>query len=306
MGEETSPNGLAIVDKPAGWTSHDVVAKCRGIFGTRKVGHSGTLDPMATGVLVLGVGRATKLLTFLSGLPKSYSAEITFGAETDSLDADGEVTATHPDMVVPNPQELNRHAQKLVGRIDQIPPMVSAIKVDGKRLHQLHREGRSVERKPRPVEVFRFDLEPTGDPLVWNAEVECGSGTYVRSLAADLGHLLGGGAHLSALRRTAVGPFDITEAEPMESAGVLPPSQISRVMPAVIAAEPLLVKINNGAVLDRSELGIDDGAGPWAVMAATGPDDPRNRPAEAITGDLVAVYEAHRGSTVKPAFVLGS
>ena len=192
-GGQGGPDGVAVVDKDAGWTSHDVVAKARGILGTRKVGHSGTLDPDATGVLVLGVGRGTRLLRFLQLLPKSYEAEITFGTETSTLDAAGEVVATH-DMTGLDPDAVRRGAAALTGDIEQVPPMVSALKVGGRRLHELAREGIEVEREARPVHVSRFDVEPTSDPLVWRAVVDCSSGTYVRSLAADLGHALGGGA----------------------------------------------------------------------------------------------------------------
>ncbi len=290
------PCGLVVVDKPAGWTSHDVVAKCRGIFGTRKVGHSGTLDPMATGVLVLGVGRATKLLTFLTGLPKSYSAEITFGSETDTLDAEGDITASYPDMAAPTAESIAEAAKPLTGDIQQVPPMVSAVKVDGKRLHQHHREGRVVEREARPVTVDRFELSPTDDPMVWKADIDCSSGTYVRVLAADLGRALGGGAHLSALRRTSVGPFGIDEAAPMDSAEVQAATSMKRVLSFVTVGSEIAGRIANGAVLNRDEVGLVDGSdGPWSMIASDEAGDER----------LLAVYAAHRGDTVKPAFVMG-
>lgn len=313
MTEPVAPNGLAVVDKPSGWTSHDVVAKCRGILGTRKVGHSGTLDPMATGVLVLGVGRSTKLLRFLSGLPKSYRAEIRFGVETDSLDADGDVTVVHA-MAAPDAVEVRVAAEALTGDILQVPPMVSAIKVDGRRLHQLAREGKEVEREPRPVTVSRFDLDPTADPMVWTAAVDCSSGTYVRSLAADLGRALGGGAHLGALRRTSVGPFGIHEARPMDEAVVLDPSCISRVLDAVPVGEHVAGLVANGRVLERSDLGVDPSAeGPWALLgpageptpndAAGGDDGARRDPDGRRPATLLAVYRAHRGDSVKPVTV---
>jgi tRNA pseudouridine55 synthase len=285
-----------------------VVAKCRGILGTRKVGHSGTLDPMATGVLVLGVGRGTKLLRFLSGLPKSYEAEIRFGVETDSLDADGEVTVVH-DMAPPEQAGIDRAAAELTGDILQVPPMVSAIKVGGTRLHQLAREGKEVAREPRPVTVQRFALSPTADPMVWTARVDCSAGTYVRSLAADLGRALGGGAHLQALRRTAVGPFGIDEARPMDDARVLPPPAVTRVLDTVVVDADLARLVANGRVLDRDALGVPaEAPGPWAVLgpaegcaegaaagAAAGPAGDR---------PLLAVYEAHRGDSVKPSVVV--
>ena len=162
MGTKTSsagPHGVVVIDKPAGWTSHDVVAKSRGVIGTRKVGHSGTLDPDATGVLVLGVGHATRLLRFLTVLPKRYEGEIVLGTETTTLDAAGEITATH-DMSRVTDDQVRAAANRLTGDLMQVPPMVSAIKIDGKRLHELAREGKEVDRPPRPVRVDRFDVEP--------------------------------------------------------------------------------------------------------------------------------------------------
>lgn len=290
-GPEVAPHeGLAVIDKPSGWTSHDVVAKCRGVLGTRRIGHSGTLDPGATGVLVLGIGRSTRLLRFLGGLPKRYRATIRFGVETDTLDADGKVAAVH-EMEPPADGALRDAAQALTGRISQIPPMVSAVKVGGRRLHQLAREGKEVEREPRSVEVTRFDLEPTEDPMLWRALVECSAGTYVRVLAADLGRALGGGAHLESLRREAVGPFTLEEAGTIEAPALLPPSATTRVLAAAVVDGPVVDSVRHGRVLDRESLGVEEGsAGPWAVL------DP--------AGELLAVYEPHRGSTVKPALVL--
>jgi len=288
-----APIGLAVIDKPAGWTSHDVVARSRRLLGTRKVGHSGTLDPMATGVLVLGVGPATRLLRFLSGLPKSYEALIRFGSETDSLDADGRVTVTH-DMAVPAPNAVRAAASTLTGELLQVPPMVSAKKVDGTRLHELARRGEVVERAPVPIAVHRFDVEPTADPMAYVAHVECSAGTYVRVLASDLGHALGGGAHLGALRRTAVGPFGLGEAvslDELDAGALLAPSAICRILDHVEVDDAAATDIGHGKVLERGRLGLGDTAeGPWAVLDAD--------------GGLIAVYEAHRGTTVKPALVL--
>jgi tRNA pseudouridine55 synthase len=288
-GGSDGPTGVCIFDKPTGWTSHDVVAVARGQLGTRRVGHAGTLDPMATGVLVLGVGRATRLLTFITGVDKTYEATIRFGVETDSLDADGEVTAVH-EMGVLDPDEVHAAAATLTGPIEQIPPMVSAIHIDGKRLHELAREGIEVERAARPVTVHRFDLAPTEEPHVWSAVVECSSGTYVRALAADLGRALGGGAHLATLRRTAVGPFTLDEARPHDALEVLPAVEAVRHLDPAVADGPTAEAVRHGKVLDPSDLGIQ-GAGPWAVL-----DD---------RGALLAVYIAH-GSRVKPAMVLAA
>ncbi|WP_255626091.1 tRNA pseudouridine(55) synthase TruB [Dermatobacter hominis] len=282
-----------MVDKPSGWTSHDVVARCRRLLGTRKVGHSGTLDPMATGVLVLGVGRATRLLNFLGGLPKTYEAEIRLGVETDSLDADGTVTATH-DMAAPTEAQVAAAAADLTGDLMQVPPMVSAIKIDGQRLHERARRGEVVDRPPRPVTVRRFDVSATDDPMVWRATVECSAGTYVRVLAADLGAALGGGAHLGALRRTAVGPFALDDAVALDDVApeaLLPPSAIDRVMASVEVDAATAVDVGHGKVLGRDRMGLpDEAGGPWAVLDGA--------------GALLAVYEPHRGATVKPAFVL--
>jgi tRNA pseudouridine55 synthase len=284
------PDGLVVVDKEAGWTSHDVVAKSRGLLGTRKVGHSGTLDPDATGVLLLGVGRVTRLLKLLTALPKTYTCEIVLGTETTTLDASGEVTATH-DMVGVSFEEVAKAVAGLTGEIMQVPPMVSAVKVDGKRLHQLAREGIEVERQPRPVTIHRFVVEPTDDPLVVRAEVECSSGTYVRTLAADLGHALGGGAHLRDLRRTAIGSFDLADAHPLTEVSpeaVLSPAEAVRDYPTVVADDAQAIDIGHGKVLPRDERYVGDG--PWAVLDAQ--------------GRLLAVYQAHRGDTVKPDVVV--
>ncbi len=288
-GGTDGPNGIAVVDKDAGWTSHDVVAKARGIIGTRKVGHSGTLDPDATGVLVLGVGRATRLLRFLTLLPKAYSAEIRFGTETSTLDPAGQVTATH-DMSGLDPVAVVAASRPFVGTIDQIPPMVSAIKVGGRRLHEMARAGEEIEREPRRVTVTRFDLEPTDDPLVWNAQVECSSGTYVRSLAADLGQALGGGAHLSGLRRTAVGEFTLADANPLELVTLLSMSEAARGLGRFDVDEEVAARVAVGAVLPPDVLGVT-GDPPWPVF---GPD-----------GELLAYYELHKdGTRAKPSVVL--
>ena len=218
------PDGVAVVDKPSGWTSHDVVAKSRGLLGTRKVGHSGTLDPDATGVLVLGVGRATRLLTFLSGLDKRYVGEVVLGTATSTLDAAGEVTGTW-DMSGVRADDVRRAAAGLTGDIDQVPPMVSAKKIDGRRLHELAREGIEVERPAVPVRVDEFQVGDAVEAGVLPIDVTCSAGTYIRSLAADLGAALGGGAHLRALRRLSVGPYTIDEAVPLDQ---LTPEQIGR------------------------------------------------------------------------------
>jgi tRNA pseudouridine55 synthase len=286
--------GIALVDKPTDWTSHDVVAKARGLLGTRKVGHSGTLDPTATGLLILGVGRATRLLGHLSGMDKTYTGEAVLGTATSTLDAAGEVTGTW-DMTAVTAGDVRAAAAALTGRIAQVPPMVSAKKVEGRRLHELARQGVEVEREPVEVEVHRFDV---GEPVaegVYPITVTCSSGTYIRSLVADLGAALGGGAHLRHLRRHEVGPFPVADAVPLEQLtpeAVLPAVEVFRGRPLVRLEDPeLLRRVGHGQVLPKDELGIGPGTpGPWPVVDAD--------------GQLVAVYVPHRGGTAKPDLVL--
>jgi tRNA pseudouridine55 synthase len=212
------PAGILVVDKPSGWTSHDVVARVRRLAGTRKVGHAGTLDPMATGVLVLGLGAGTRLLTYLVGADKTYTATIRLGAATVTDDAEGDLTETADVVSVP-PERLARAVAELTGPIEQRPSSVSAIKVDGRRSYARVRAGEDVELPARPVTVHRFAVlaerpaELAGHRVVdLDVEVEVSSGTYVRALARDLGARLGVGGHLTALRRTRVGPFGLDGA----------------------------------------------------------------------------------------------
>ncbi|YCN55341.1 tRNA pseudouridine(55) synthase TruB [Rhodococcus erythropolis] len=211
--------GILIVDKEAGITSHDVVARCRKLLNTRKVGHAGTLDPMATGVLVLGVERATKLLGLLALTTKAYSATVRLGAATDTDDAEGEVL-TSADASQVTDAEIAAIVATLTGDIKQIPASVSAIKVDGQRAHALVRAGETVELAPRPVTVSTFEVlarrDVPGGFVDLDVDVECSSGTYIRSLARDLGRELGVGGHLTALRRTRVGPFTLEHARTLE------------------------------------------------------------------------------------------
>ena len=285
---DPGPTGFAIVDKPQGWTSHDVVAKARGVFKTRKVGHSGTLDPDATGVLLLGVGKATRVLRFLDGVPKAYTGDIRFGSETNSLDSTGVVTKTY-DMAPIDIDAARRAALTLTGDIDQIPPMVSAKKVDGKRLHELAREGIEIERKPVPVSVYRFDLETTDDPMVLRCAVECSAGTYIRSLAADLGTALGGGAHLHGLRRTAIGSFTDDMAAPLDEVELRPAAEFVYDLGLIEVDDETSLDVRYGRVFDAARIGAT-GDGPYPLVDAA--------------GELLAVYETHRGGTIKPAVVL--
>ncbi len=285
-------DGLAVVDKPAGWTSHDVVARCRKLFGQKRVGHSGTLDPDATGVLLVGLGRVTRLLRFLTDLPKTYEGDLVLGTATSTLDASGEVTGEW-DMSSIGLDDVRAAAAGFVGEIEQVPPMVSAVKVGGKRLHELARAGVEVEREPRKVTVYELGVEPSGEASRYRLLVRCSSGTYIRTLAADIGTALGGGAHLANLRRTAIGSFGVDVAVPLDELGpgdVLTPAESLRDYPSVAVDQEVATAVRHGKVLEASALGPLEGDGPWAVL------DP--------DGSLLAMYESHRGGTVKPAVVL--
>lgn len=221
----TVVSGLVIVDKPAGWTSHDVVARVRRLAGTRRVGHAGTLDPMATGVLVLGVERATKVLTYLVGAGKAYDATIRFGVATVTDDAEGEVVS-RADASAVSDIDVERAILPLRGEIQQVPSAVSAIKVNGRRSYARVRAGEEVSLPARPVTVHRFDALVARRSVVEghgvldvDVTVECSSGTYVRALARDAGVALGVGAHLTALRRTAVGPYRLEAARTLDQLG---------------------------------------------------------------------------------------
>ena len=299
-------DGVTILDKEAGWTSHDVVAKARGILRNKKIGHSGTLDTDATGVLVLGVGKATKLLRFLTALPKTYVGEIALGVETSTLDASGEVTRTH-DMSHVTDDHVRQAARDFTGEILQIPPMVSAVKIDGKRLYQLARKGQEIERPARPVTVYRFEIEPVpGEPGVYRAEVDCSSGTYVRTLAADIGEALGGGAHLRSLRRTAIGSFTVGDATSLDDITVLPPREALRDYPAVIVRGGIAEAVRNGQVLEQEMLGIPVAVLPPAAGIGTVPRLADDGPWAVLdeTGQLLAVYEPQDATWARPAVVV--
>ena len=237
------------MDKPKGPTSHDAVLVVRRLLVTAAVGHTGTLDPMATGLLVLCVGAATKLSSFLSKREKEYTGTITFGTVTDSLDATGEVVESRPVPLPLDGDALTRAMRSMVGELTQIPPMTSAVKVGGRRLHRLARRGVEVERKPRKVLVTSFDLLGTEDEKA-HFKVICSSGTYVRCLASELGGALGWGAHLSELRRTRVGRFVVGDALPLDDAARMSPEGLvgGRLIPASRAVDflPSVVLDENG------------------------------------------------------------
>lgn len=221
--------GIVVVDKPPGMTSHDVVARCRRIFATRKVGHAGTLDPMATGVLVVGIDRATKILGLLTATSKSYAATIRLGQATSTEDAEGEllqsVSAEHVTA-----EAIDAALVELRGDIEQVPSAVSAIKVDGRRAYHLVREGRVVELQARPVRIDRFEVLGmcrSGGVVDLDVEVDCSSGTYIRALARDLGNALAVGGHLTSLRRTRVGRFVIDQAGTLDELAERPRLSLS-------------------------------------------------------------------------------
>lgn len=287
------PTGLLVVDKEPGWTSHDVVARVRSLFSQRRVGHAGTLDPDATGVLLVGLGRTTRLLRFLGSLPKEYTAEIVLGVSTDTLDASGSVVGEW-DMGAVTLDQARDAARTLTGPIEQVPPMVSAVKVGGRRLHELARRGLEVERRPRPAFVERFDIDAGREPGVLSARVVCGAGTYVRVLADDLGRRLGGGAHVRLLRRVRVGSFTVDDAQRVDElthASLRSPAEALRDLDRVTVGPDVAALVARGRPLDRVPLGAA-GDGPWALLDGT--------------GRLLAVYEATGSHVMRPAVVLAS
>ena len=293
-------DGLVVVDKPAGWTSHDVVARLRRVFGIKRIGHAGTLDPDATGVLLVGIGRATRLLRFLQEAGKVYRGEVAFGASTTTLDAAGEVLERRP-MPELTQADVEAAVKGFVGEIEQIPPMVSAVKIGGRRLHEIARRGEVVERPPRMVHIDRIVVEAftPGDSPRATLWVECGSGTYIRSLAADLGEALGGLAHLAWLRRLQAGPFRVEEAHLLEEieaapeAVLLPPLEAVRHLQRVDVGADIALGVRHGTVFPVGTLVPDDagtaGSDPVAVV---GPE-----------GTLLALYERRRAGA-RPLVVM--
>lgn len=252
-------NGILIVDKPAGWTSQDVAAKLRGVFHEKRVGHGGTLDPMATGVLPIFIGRATRAVPFFEHADKVYEAGLRLGLVTDTQDATGR---TLEERAVDITQvQLEAALDKFRGEIAQIPPMYSAIKVNGQKLYALARQGKAVERAPRPVTIFALDLLG-GAGADWRLRVHCSKGTYVRTLCHDIGAALGCGGCLSALRRTRAGAYDVTRSHTMAEilaaddpeALLLPTDSLFSDRPALKVAENAERKLRNGAPLHTPKL----------------------------------------------------
>jgi tRNA pseudouridine55 synthase len=289
-------SGLVVVDKPAGWTSHDVVAKLRKCFGQKRVGHAGTLDPDATGVLLVGLGRVTRLLRFLQETEKEYRGAVMFGIATDTLDAAGKVLDERPMPVTLD--AVTAAARAFVGDVEQVPPMVSALKVGGRRLHELARAGEDVPRAARPVRIGSIDVEGfvSGDHPVATLRVVCGSGTYIRSLAADLGTALGGSAHLASLRRLRVGAFSEADAAPLAEVetdparALLTPAASMRGFDTVVVDDDLAAMARHGRSLPRADdTGHGAGSGPQAVLDRA--------------GELLGVYEV-RGDQLRPMVVV--
>jgi tRNA pseudouridine55 synthase len=280
----TDASGLVVVDKPAGVTSHDVVSRVRRLSGTRKVGHAGTLDPMATGVLVLGVNRATRLLGHLTLTEKAYDATIRLGASTTTDDAEGDVvsTAATDDL---DGARIRSALAAFVGDIEQVPTTVSAIKVDGRRAYQRVREGEEVQLSARPVTIHALDVHQvrtTAAGIEADVSVRCSSGTYIRAIARDLGTELGVGGHLGALRRTAVGPFALDDAHTLEQL-----AEELTIMPIAEAARTCfssrdLGQAQAGDVRHGRQIDADlDG-----LTALFAPD-----------GEFLALYEPSHGTT---------
>jgi tRNA pseudouridine55 synthase len=258
------PGGLVVVDKPAGMTSHDVVARVRRLARTRRVGHGGTLDPMATGVLVIGVERATRLLTYVIGSGKRYSATIRLGQSTITDDAEGDVVGGASTAGVTE-DRVRAELGHLTGEISQVPSAVSAIKVNGRRAYARVRAGESVELEPRRVTVSRLalgDFRRVEDFVDLDVDVECSSGTYIRAIARDLGAALGVGGHLTALRRTAVGAFTVAEAVPLDA---LPDDPVN--LPLSAAAARLFPRRDASA----DEARVVSHGGPLAAVGVAGP-----------------------------------
>ncbi|GIG21869.1 tRNA pseudouridine synthase B [Cellulomonas chitinilytica] len=298
----TAPDGVVLVDKPQGWTSHDVVARMRRLAGTRKVGHAGTLDPMATGVLVVGIGRATRLLTYVVGADKEYTATIRLGVTTTTEDAEGE-TLDVVDASAVTPAAVEAAAAALTGTIAQVPSAVSAIKVDGQRAYARVRAGETVELAAREVTVSRFDVGelrradgPEGTPVVdVDVTVVCSSGTYVRALARDLGAALGVGGHLTALRRTRVGGYALAGARTLDELAATPQDVPLAVLPLADAARATF-PVRDLTADEARALSYGQAIAP-VVDAPTGPVA-----ALAPDGELVALVET-RGPAVRPTLV---
>ena len=287
--KKSQKSGFVVVDKEPGWTSHDVVARTRKKLNMRKVGHSGTLDPPATGVLILGVGKATRLLKYITDLPKRYTATMVLGAETSTLDADGEITGTQSTegVCLKNLQEAGT---QFIGDILQIPPMVSAVKVEGKRLYEIAREGKEVERKPRSVSIYELSIEKTAVKDIYRISVTCGSGTYIRSLVSDIARAAGTVAHVGELRRNAIGSFNESDASPIEEIDIIGMIEGLKDYSHITVNEKDAALIQVGNVFEKTHFRLQGVPEPWVFIDEQ--------------GNLLAVYKSHKGETIKPDVVI--
>ena len=290
-------NGFFLVDKPGGITSHDVVSRARRLLGIKKIGHAGTLDPMATGLLILAVGRFTRLIRYVQDRDKEYVARVQFGVATDTLDTDGAVLSRTPMSVTQG--DVEGVLPRFQGTIHQVPPMVSALKVGGRRLYDIAREGETVERAPRPVTILGVDLEefvpgPYPEAVI---RVRCGKGTYIRSLAADIASALGGQAALSELRRTGNGDLTVDSAVELESweamedpwGAACTPTDVLGHMPVIEVDDETARAVSNGVRLLPAALGAVDLTGTHALVSAA--------------GILLAVYELDERQAVPQVVV---
>ena len=286
-------NGALLVDKPTGWTSHDVVARVRRLFSERRVGHAGTLDPMATGLLVLALGPSTRLLRFAQARTKHYTGTVRLGVATDSLDADGSVVA-HAEVPTLDTEQVNALASSFLGPQRQTPPMVSAVHVGGRRLYELAREGVDVERPARDIVIEKFTLTPSDDPRAWDFSVTCSVGTYVRVLLSDLSEKMGTVGHLSALRRVASGDHHVEDAWTLDAL-----AELSTPVEALRPARDLVSSLEVVHVTDEDVARLRRGQ----RIAATA--EPSSADVAAIDGrgELVAVL-VRRGDQWQPDLVM--
>lgn len=289
-------SGFLVVDKPSGMASNRVVGEVRKATGIKKVGHAGTLDPMATGALVLAIGGVTRLIRYIQDMPKEYLATAMFGVATDTLDADGAVLSREPMDF--DPAELEAVVPRFVGRIYQVPPMVSALKQDGRRLYELAREGQVIERDARPVDIYELEMLSIGVGPYPEVEfrVVCGKGTYVRSLADDLAGVLGGSAHLTALRRTRIGSLSAATGVTVDDLAnweqyFIPPAEALADLPSVVVPPEVARGVSHGTQFVGGE------------MTGAPPD----RPFRVLNeeGSLIAIYECD-GQKAKAQVVLPS
>ena len=290
-------SGFLVVDKPKGMTSNGVVGRVKRATGIKKVGHAGTLDPLATGVMVIAIGPVTRLIRFIQEQPKEYRATAQFGVSTDTLDSEGAVLSREPMEF--SEAELAAVADRFVGTVLQVPPMVSALKHQGRRLYELAREGQVVEREARPIEIYELEIQSVGSGPYPEVEfrVVCGKGTYVRSLADDLAGALGGSAHLTALRRTRTGSLDVDthgiEVDQLDDweSRLLAPSEALGDLPAITVSEETARGVFNGVRFVGGEM-------------VSAPEDTAVRVLDS-SGDLIAVYR-RVGEQARPEVVLAS